>query len=91
MIIKAGTILTLTYGEYSDRDFTGPFTVLRDFDQAEVVEAFIVASGTDPDHFMKNAFIAWLATEGYVEDVPNTWDWFIGSYGGRPDIDKEPA
>jgi hypothetical protein len=90
MIIKAGTLLTLEHGEYSDRGWDGPFTVKRDFDQAEVSTIFREQWKPKPNSYVNSPseydFIAWLTTAGYVEDAPKTFSWYIGSYGFDPII-----
>lgn len=40
MIIKQGQTVTFETGEYSDFTYIGPFKVLKDFDQQEVVNKF---------------------------------------------------
>ncbi len=93
MKIKAGTLLTFEHGEYSDRGWNGPFVVLKDFDQAEVSDAYVAEWNTQ-DHEAYDSpseydFIAWMNKSGYVEDAANARSWYIGDYGFRPDIDTE--
>lgn len=38
--IKKGAVLSFSGGEYSDKWTSGPFTVLRDFDQERTVVTF---------------------------------------------------
>jgi hypothetical protein len=94
-VIKQGTILTFEHGEYSDRGWDGPFTVLKDVDQAEVRDVFLGEWRATPHEDWERAseydFIGWLSRTGYIEDVPNQRSWFIGSYGFEPDIDREPS
>ncbi len=95
MRIKKGTVLILTHGEYSDYSYTGPFRVLKSFDQAEIAETFRDAWRAKPhDEWdtrpSEHEFIGWLHQEAYIEDMPKSWDWHIGSYGFEPDIDNEP-
>jgi hypothetical protein len=94
MQVKAGTILVMTHGEYSDYSYTGPFRVVKDFDQAEIAETFRNAWAAVPREAWEkrpseHEFIGWLSTEGFVEDVANSWEWYIGSYGFDPVIDSE--
>jgi hypothetical protein len=83
MIISAGTILVLQWGEYSDHVSAEPLRVMRDFDQAEVVAAhskqWTPADGLgipqpDPDSFMR-----WLRSEGYVEPIEGVVSWHVGA------------
>ncbi|WP_028753697.1 hypothetical protein [Rhizobium leucaenae] len=81
--IEAGTILAFAGGEWSDNWTTGPFNVLRDFDQQEVVDAFRAQfkpkdEWDEPD---ETAFIAWLTVNGYIEDAPKSYRWYVGAYG----------
>jgi hypothetical protein len=84
MRIKAGTVLTLETGEYSDYSFTGPFQVLKEFDQAEVVLAY--SATWKPKEEWEDTpdcdgFIGWLASSGYIRDLDNVMSWHVGSYG----------
>lgn len=81
--IKAGTMLSFSGGEYSDRWTNGPFSVLRDFDQAAVIEeyksAFVKRNEWDaPDEY---GFGDFLIRAGYIEDVPESYCWYVGAYG----------
>lgn len=93
MQIKAGAILVLEHGEYSDYAFDGPFRVLKDFDQAKIATTFceqwtsLDEWKTKPD---ESDFIAWMNTNGYIEDI-ETHRWHIGSYGFDPQIQNEPS
>lgn len=104
MKILAGQTITFETGEYSDFTYVGPFTVLKDFDQKEVVDAYLefdkpteeVVTYVDrlgverlytkkivPDD---DRFIAWLTKEGYIQDIENNVQWYLGSYGFKPEI-----
>ncbi|MBB5700646.1 hypothetical protein FHS76_000489 [Ochrobactrum daejeonense] len=82
-IIKAGTILAFCGGEWSDKWTTRPFTVLKDFDQQVVVDAY--RAGFVPkdewDELDEHGFAGWLTRSGYIEDVPNSYNWYVGAYG----------
>jgi hypothetical protein len=80
-MFKQGQILTLEQGEYSDFQYAGPFRVLRDLDIQSVVDRFQSTVGRDK---YPNAFIAWLATEGYIEDVGGS-RWDLGSFNLEPE------
>lgn len=81
--IEAGTVLAFCGGEYSDKWTTGPFNVLRDFDQREAVDAF--RAQFKPEHQWdepsEDRFIAWLTANGYIVDAPKSFSWYVGSYG----------
>lgn len=98
MIIKAGTIIILEWGVYSDRVAEGPFIVLKDFDQAEASAAFEKAwrNGDTEREFYDvddpprpSTFPAWMARRGYIEDVSNSHRWFLGEYDFEPVISYE--
>lgn len=95
MRITAGTLLTLETGEYSDFTYHGPFRVVRDFDQQEVINAFLAAWPTErtrcnseegwprydeDDAPPPSAFAPFLTRLGYIEDLPSV-SWHVGSYG----------
>lgn len=87
-IIEAGTILAFCGGEYSDKWTTGPFEVINTFDQKEVADAFRAQfkpedEWDEPD---ENGFIAWLTLGNYICDVPQSYRWYVGSYGFNPVI-----
>ena len=85
-MFKQGQILTLEQGEYSDFQYAGPFRVLRDLDVQSVVDRFQSTVGRNEK---VNAFIAWLATEGYIEDV-DARRWHLGYYNLNPDGYQNP-
>ena len=80
--------MVIETGEYSDYAFSGPFRVVADFDQAEVIAAFkeewapgpnsYKEPGDDPD---PSDFVPWMTKRGLIEDVANVVSWHIGSYG----------
>jgi hypothetical protein len=82
-IIEAGTILALCGGEYSDKWTTGPFEVVKDFDQKEVVDAYReqFSPKNEYDEPDETGFIAWMMASNYIRDVPLSYSWYVGSYG----------
>lgn len=95
MLIKAGTILVMETGEYSDYTFTGPFRVLRDFDQGGAAEQHKAQWMPEPDGWRDepdtDSFIGWLNREGFIEEIDGVVSWHIGSYGRlEPSIAPEP-
>jgi len=84
-ILEAGTILLLETGEYSDHSTHGPFIILKAFDQSVVSKEYKDSwTPTEEDFYDRpdpHGFIAWLATQGYIEDAPKTFRWHVGSYG----------
>ena len=98
MKIRAGTLLTIEFGEYSDFSYAGPFRVLKDFDQAGISEEYRrhwqnESPDKDISSFLNDSerkFVSWLAREGFVEDADSV-SWHVGSSGFDPDIDPEPV
>lgn len=100
MIIKAGEVLVIETGEYSDHCFIGPFKVLKDIDQVNVPKEYADAwkAGLVPhfyheeSHETPDGFAPWLIRAGYIEDVPNVHNWHVGSYGAfEPENQEEKA
>lgn len=77
---KAGELLIMEFGEYSDFMYAGPFKVIKDFD-LEVVKALQPKDEDgNYDYLSITDVAAKLAKEGYIEDVPSrVID--LGSYG----------
>ena len=75
--IKAGTLLTISTGEYSDYNVHGVFRVLKDITQDDY-DAFRVEDG---DAYCDiSVTLAKMVTSGYIEDVPST-ELHLGAYG----------
>ena len=85
-ILKAGTLLVIETGEYSDRCWTGPVRMLRDATKRDMAEAYR-AQWTKPvdDEWAEGpdnyGFLPWLIKEGWVEHVDDVTSWHVGSYG----------
>lgn len=82
-VIKAGTLLVIGTGEYSDSSWHGPVRVLKDFAKHEVADLFRAAPPTSDwnDAANPSDFLPWLVKEGYVEDISDCTSWHVGSYG----------
>lgn len=81
-IIPAGILLTLDEGEYSDKQYHGPFRVAKDIDKVAVLAAFRAQWTPDNDYDDEpspDEFMAYLGREGYIVDEDST-SWYIGSY-----------
>lgn len=92
MILHSGTVLMFRYGRYYDPVDVGPFTVLRSFDQREAARLYCAehrkTAKDDYDEPKHDGFIAWLAKNRYIEEIPTTW-WQLGEYSFEPLIDGE--
>jgi hypothetical protein len=89
-LLKAGSVLVLETGDYSDYSIHGPFRVLKDFDQLEAMQTFITAfwqsSVRDPDDRPDaDAFIGWLNREQFIADIEDATRWHIGDPYGTLD------
>ncbi|MEZ2132528.1 MULTISPECIES: hypothetical protein [unclassified Sinorhizobium] len=88
MIIKEGTILAFSSGSYSDKWTSGPFNVLKEIDQKDVVDAFKAqfVPEYEWDDPSESEFITWLSANGYIKDVAQFYNWYTGNYGFNPII-----
>lgn len=77
--MKAGELLILETGEYSDYTFHGPFRVQCDFDLRDQIERFLDTQ-EDRDWCSHYDFIAFLSKDGFIQDV-ECEHIHIGSYG----------
>lgn len=95
MKIKAGQIITITRGMYSDYGIEAQVLALRDMETNEVVQAFADDLGyridanmllvkADDDHWVdEDEFIAWMIRREWVEPLePDTVTvWHLGDNG----------
>lgn len=81
---KAGELLILEDGEYSDKSWAGPFRVLKDFDIVELAEQLKSTFKPAEHHYSEEPgpsdFREWLHTQGFIEDV-ECRSVHVGSYG----------
>jgi hypothetical protein len=77
--IRAGTLLMLVYGKYGDNGWLGPFRVVKDIDQVQVLAQ--VRSRHTPSYSGRSDqsdLAAFLTSEGYMEPV-DCREWYVGS------------
>lgn len=80
--MKAGDVLIIETGEYSDHEFHGPFRCLKDFSLSDEADLFEGQYDEDSwDNPGLGGFVPWLAIRGLIEDVDNVKMVHIGSYG----------
>jgi hypothetical protein len=87
-IIKAGTLLMIEYGAYSDKGWYGPLRILRDFDQAEIAAKAKAARLPTPNgerSLYCEDLGAFLVSEGLAEHV-DCASWDSGGYSLEPEI-----
>lgn len=83
-VLKAGTLLVIITGEYSDTNWEGPVRVLKDVTKQVLVDQFQAEwkppndwdEAPRPEHFLP-----WLVQSGWVEAIENVNEWHVGGYG----------
>jgi len=83
IILRAGTLLIIETGEYSDRQWHQPVRMLKLMNKTEVAELYRSTFKRDEDGDIDqdpDGFLPWLIKERYVEAVDNVEEWHIGSY-----------
>lgn len=88
MLIKAGTMLSIETGEYSDRCVVGPLRVVKDFDQAKIADEFRASRRKEGRRPLPEDFLPWLTRKGFVEDVEGALTWWVGAYGEFDPVNK---
>ncbi len=80
--IKAGRLLSLERGEYSDKWTIGMFVALRDFTPATELEMYLVEHPEQREDYNgeHDQFLAWLLARGLLLEIDYT-PVHIGSYG----------
>lgn len=91
-IAKAGKLLLMDSGDYSDYTVVGFFVVLKDFDPMKELEEYKAAN---PDkakdyEFGEDAFLAVLLAKGYLMEVEHG-NLYLGSYGCSRDVRFTPS
>lgn len=89
MNIKAGQIVVVTDGEYSDYCLRGAIRALRDFDVKEAESEFLRQLDTNEDHLrLGEMWLAWLIRRGFVEPADSEIvELYVGSYGQlKPEV-----
>ena len=74
-IAKAGSLLSIESGEYSDYSVHGFFVVLRDFSPQDELAAHMATKKYEPDEWTRermgtSAFMAFLIAKGFLLEVP---------------------
>lgn len=86
MIIKKGTIVAITSGEYSDYCLDGHVIALKDFDPQEQAREF-KENNVIQEYRDRSAFLAYLIINGFVDPTSKVVELWLGnSYDGfHPD------
>jgi hypothetical protein len=82
-VLKAGTLLIVESGEYSDSRWAGPVRILKDAVKADLAEAYRREWKPEndwEDRPSPDGFLPWLVKTGRAEEVDNVHAWHVGSY-----------
>ena len=79
---KAGELLEIHQGEYSDKWTIGFFVVLQEFKPMERLRAFLAENPEQAEnyHFMSDAFLASLIRQGLLLEIEYK-RLYLGAYG----------
>ena len=78
-IAKAGKLLMIDHGEYSDRSIMGFFVILKDFDpQQKIIDYLKIIK--DDDSLSAYSFISLLIEKGYLLEIDYS-NLYLGGYG----------
>lgn len=88
-IIPAGTLVVLTWGEYSDYDMLALCRAETDIDTDALAQEFIAMrkdAAADSDEYVSTrfsrfAFLKWLVVDKKVLSDQSYAEWHLGSYG----------
>lgn len=90
-IAKAGSLLSIDEGEYSDYGVIGFFVVLADFDPKAVLEEYL-AEHQDQGRrygFCREQFLAFAISKGLLLEIKYS-GWYMGSYSSCDDMRFTP-
>lgn len=85
-VLKAGSLLVIETGFYSDRNWHGPIKMLVTKTKQELADEFCSEWEPGPDEkYLKinpdaDDFLPWLIRKRYAEDFP-CGSWHVGKYG----------
>jgi hypothetical protein len=87
VIVRAGRLLLIDHGEYSDYSVRGFFVVLRDFAPNERLKAFLTEHVDQQEQYMfdDDAFINALIAQGLLLEIDYA-RMFTGSYSSMSDF-----
>jgi hypothetical protein len=85
-MVKAGQLISIESGEYSDYGVHGFFVALANFDPMEERKEWIASkSGQDDAYYPRDEFIAVLLRKGFLLEIEyDRMD--LGSYGEAEDF-----
>jgi hypothetical protein len=81
VIIKAGTLVMVDAGEYSDYGLEGFYVALAAFDPIAMRDEMIAQSKGDDWHYSgRNEYLAFLTAKGLLMEIRPA-QIYVGSYG----------
>ena len=91
-IAKAGKLVCVDSGEYSDYSVTGFFVVLRDFDVMAELEKYKAAHPDQCEQysFQQSAFLSALLGKGLLLEV-EFGTLYLGAYSSCDELNFTPA
>jgi hypothetical protein len=86
-IAKAGTLISVTEGCYSDYSIKGFFVVLRDFKPFDLLDAYIELNPFEKKeyHFNEDKFLAYLLSNGLLLEI-NYGHLHLSNYSSVEDV-----
>lgn len=91
-IAKAGTLLCVDRGKYSDYQVTGFFVVLRDFDPMTKLDEFLSEHPEQNEEceFEPDQFLAALLAKGLLLEI-EYGNLYLGGYRGHSEVRFTPS
>ena len=86
--VRAGDLVLVTSGEYSDFGVIALCRAVIDFDAKALVPVF--REGREDDSYDNSEFGDWLIKSGRLEKV-SFRELYVGAYHAEPSIAEEPA
>lgn len=80
-IIPAGSLLTVSTGEYSDYSVHGVFRAVKDIDASQLLDEWIAAHPEEEESycFEYGNFLADVVRQGLLEPI-ESWEWHLADY-----------
>lgn len=87
-LAKAGTLLLIDHGAYSDYYVVGIFKVEKDFIPYNLLESYLVENPKNREdyYFESDRFVNYLLSNGYIKETSYD-NLYTGSYGSIDDIE----
>ena len=89
MMLKAGKLLMIDIGHYSDHSVIGFFVVLEDFDPMKIAAEFLAAEPEERDYSynLYDKFVAQLIKRGLLLEIEYN-NLFLGSGNGWMSLEE---